>query len=102
MLDVDGIIFSPRKESNLVVLSARENRELAKLLQKNKGDILGATAALSDKGMLVAAMDMWRAYFEKYPDDNDLRPLLAESYAQLRLENLRHREARLYQSQAGE
>ena len=27
---------------------------------------------------------VWRTYLRKYPDENDLRPLLAESYARLR------------------
>jgi hypothetical protein len=65
-------------------------------------DIYLRTNILSDNNMLVAAIDAWRTYFSKYPDDNDLRPLLAESYARLRLDNLRRREVRLYQSQLSE
>ena len=46
-------------------------------------DIYLRTNILSDNNMLVAAIDAWRTYFSKYPDENDLRPLLAESYDRL-------------------
>lgn len=102
VLDIDGIIFSPSKDSQIIVMSAKENRGLAQKMRAQKGDIFRATASLAEKGLLVAAMDLWRSYFKKYPGENDLRPLLAESYARLRLDNLRQREARLYQSQTNE
>ena len=65
-------------------------------------DIYLRTNILSQHNMLVAAIDSWRTFFSKYPDKNDLRPLLAESYDRLRLYNLRRRELRLYQSQLSE
>jgi len=65
-------------------------------------DIYLRTNILSHNNMLVAAIDAWRTFFSKYPDENDLRSPLAESYARLRLYNLRRRELRLYQSQLSE
>jgi len=46
--------------------------------------------------MYVAAMDAYREYFQQNPDDNDMRPLLIQSYQDLKLSNLRESEARLY------
>jgi hypothetical protein len=41
-------------------------------------------------------MDIYRDYFTENPDDNDMRPLLIQSYQGLKLSNLRENEARLY------
>lgn len=65
-------------------------------------DVFLTTSALEQNGMLVASMDRWREYFQEYPDENHMRPMLAGIYANLRLDNLRDREARLYQSQLAE
>jgi hypothetical protein len=46
--------------------------------------------------MYVAAMDAYREYFQQNPEDNDMRPLLIQSYQVLKLSNLRESEARLY------
>ena len=46
--------------------------------------------------MYVAAMDAYREYFQQNPDDNDMLPLLIQSYQGLKLSNLRESEARLY------
>ena len=46
--------------------------------------------------MYVAAMDAYRDYFSENPDDNDMRPLLIQSYNDLKLTNLKQSEARLY------
>ena len=102
VIDVDGIIFSPRSTSKVVVLSDKGQARIERVLADLADDIYLRTNILSDNNMLVAAMDAWRTYFNEYPDENNLRPLLAESYARLRLDNLRRREARLYQSQLSE
>jgi hypothetical protein len=46
--------------------------------------------------MYIAAMDTYREYFNENPDDNDMRPLLIQSYQDLKLSDLRVNEARLY------
>ena len=99
VLDADGTVFRPRTGSIIKMLSASEQKELDRSLAKNSDDIYQLTSTLQDKNLLVAAMDQWRQYFLDYPEENDLRPMLAEAYARLRLDNLRDREAQLYQSQ---
>lgn len=98
VLDADGTVFSPHS-SIIIMLTASEEKELAGRLAKHADDIYEFTSALNETNLLVAAMDQWRDYFTQYPEEKDLRPLLAEAYARLRLDNLRDREARLYQSQ---
>jgi len=102
VLDADGTVFSPRTGSSIKMLSASEQKELTGHLATHSDDIYQLTSTLQDKNLLVAAMDQWRQYFLDYPEENDLRPMLAEAYARLRLDNLRDREARLYQSQVGQ
>ncbi len=96
VLDNDGVIFSPRNGSEVTVLDDGLEAELGEALASAEGDILMQTQILVDRGLLVASMDLLRAYFDEFPRENDLRPLLAEAYARLRLESLRQAESRLY------
>lgn len=96
VLDKDGVIFSPREASEVTVMDARMANEIVETLAGVEGDIILQTEILTQRNMLVAAMDLLRGYFEEFPKENDLRPLLAEAYARLRLESLRQAESRLY------
>ena len=100
VLDIDGIIFSRRKASEFELLTEGEEARLNRVLDAHEGDVYMITSILAENNLHVEAMDRWRDYFQAYPDENDMRPLLAEAYARLRLENLQQREARLYQSQS--
>ena len=51
---------------------------------------------LEENGLHVAAMDAYRDYFKENQEDNDMRPLLIQSYQNLKLTELRENEARLY------
>ena len=51
---------------------------------------------MEENGLHVAAMDAYRDYFKENQEDNDMRPLLIQSYQNLRLTELRENEARLY------
>ena len=59
-------------------------------------DVFVVADLLEAQNMFVAAMDKYRAHFAAYPDDNDMRPLLVQSYQDLKLSNLKDSEARLY------
>ena len=96
VLDKDGTVYIPRKESTFTVMPADEEAEVMNLLDQVGDDIFLATNILEEKGMYVAAMDAYREYFQENPDDNDMRPLLIQSYQDLKLSNLRESEARLY------
>jgi hypothetical protein len=96
VLDKDGTVYIPRKESEFQVMSTAEEEELNSALDQAGDDIFLETDLLEARGLYVAAMDAFRGYFEQNPEDNDMRPLLIQSYQGLKLSNLRESEARLY------
>ena len=96
VLDNDGTIYIPRRESNFTVMTAEEEKEVMDLLEQIGDDIFLETNLLESNGLYVAAMDAYREYFRENPEDNDMRPLLIQSYQDLKLSNLRESEARLY------
>lgn len=96
VMDNDGTVYIPKKESAFVVMSAAEEKQMQELLVVAGDDIVLEATVLEDKGLYVAAMDAYRVYFQENPDDNDMRPLLIQSYQDLKLSNLRESEARLY------
>jgi hypothetical protein len=96
VLDKDGTVYIPRNESKFVWLSAKDEKAIVAGLEDFDDDVFMATNYLEDKGLYVAAMDLYRDYFMANPDDNDMRPFLIQSYQDLKLSNLRENEARLY------
>ena len=96
VLDNDGTVYIPRKESKFTVMTAAQEKEVLEVLEQVGDDIFLSTNLLEENGMYVAAMDAYRAYFQENPEDNDMRPLLIQSYQDLKLSNLRENEARLY------
>ena len=77
-------------------MSADQEDELNAVLEQVGDDIFLETNLLEEQGLYIAAMDAYREYFQQNPDDNDMRPLLIQSYQVLKLSNLRESEARLY------
>lgn len=96
VMDVDGTVYIPRRDSTFTLLTAKEEKSIQSELEKVSDDIFLETTVLEDNGLYVAAMDAYRSYFQEYPDENDMRPLLIQSYQDLKLSNLRENEARLY------
>ena len=96
VIDRDGTVYIPKAESKFQVMSSDKEDELNAVLQEVGDDIFLETNFLEEQGMYVAAMDAYREYFQQNPDDNDMRPLLIQSYQGLKLSNLRESEARLY------
>ena len=96
VLDRDGTVYIPRSDSAFVWMDRKETKEMAKVLREVGDDIFVSTSLLEEAGLHVAAMDMYRDYFQENPDDNDMRPMLIQSYQELKLTNLRESEARLY------
>ncbi len=96
VLDNDGTVYIPRRDSTLVWIDDKAEREIRGQIDSSEGDLLLITSVLEENEMFVAAMDEYRAYFQDYPDDHELRPLLIESYQNLKLSDLRENEARLY------
>ncbi|XOV89379.1 MAG: hypothetical protein ACFHX7_05680 [Pseudomonadota bacterium] len=96
VLDKDGTVYIPRSKSTLVWISDAEEAKINKELAGIEEDVFLETSVLEAHNMYVAAMDAYREYFQEYPDDHEMRPLLIQSYQDLKLDNLRENEARLY------
>lgn len=101
-MDNDGIIYIPKKDSVFSVLTADQERVVLGELEKVGDDVILGANVLEQKGLIVAMMDIFRKHFAENPDDNGLRPLLIQAYQDLKLSNLREREARLYNSSLNE
>ena len=96
VFDKDGTVYIPKAQSKFQVMSADKENELTAVLEQIGDDIFLETNLLEEQGLYIAAMDAYREYFQQNPEDNDMRPLLIQSYQVLKLSNLRESEARLY------
>jgi hypothetical protein len=93
-------LYAPSKKKSLYYLSEQEQAEL--LNQKNtieqidpeNGFLLGNF--LEEKGLIVAAMDYYQQFFEKNPEENQMRPFLIKVYSDLRLNHLKKVEINRY------
>jgi hypothetical protein len=96
VLDKDGTLYIPRSESTFVWIDATGEKAVMSKVNDVQDDVFIAASVFEERLMFVAAMDKYREYFYENPDDNDMRPLLIQSYQGLKLSNLQHSEARLY------
>ena len=96
VLDKDGTVYIPRSDSSFTLVDASQEKKIMKDLEAAGDDSFVKSGILEQKNMYIAAMDSYREYFAENPDDNDMRPLLIQSYQDLKLSNLRESEARLY------
>ena len=90
------MVYVPRAESKFTVLTADQERAVMDALERIGDDIFLETNLLEEYGLHVAAMDAYREYFKENQEDNEMRPLLIQSYQNLKLTDLRENEARLY------
>jgi hypothetical protein len=89
------------KGGTLVWLSADEDKNLVEAVTKVKNTVaknsnFAMASLLDEKGLLVAAMDLYRQHFADNKEDNDMRPLLIRAYYELKLADLKQKEALLY------
>ena len=88
------------KAGSLTWLSAADDSSLAKAIAEIRSvdpkDDFSVANVLDEKGLAVAAMDLYRSYFDANSDDNDMRPLLIRTYNALQLTQLRQKEALNY------
>jgi hypothetical protein len=102
VLDIDGTVYIPRKNSAFVWISAKDEKKILAGVEDFGDDVFLATDLYESQNMFVAAMDAYREYFSANPDDNDMRPLLVKSYQDLKLSKLKENEARLYRASLDE
>jgi hypothetical protein len=98
VLDNDGTVYIPKKDSEFTWLSKSDQRAINAQSKKLSDDVFELTDFLEQKGLFVVAMDAYRGYFAENPDDNDMRPLLIKSYSDLKLSDLKEGESRLFQA----
>jgi len=96
VLDIDGTVYIPRNDSKFTWISDDLEAKIMANIGVHGDDAFMVTNMLETNEMHIAAMDIYRDYFTENPDDNDMRPLLIQSYQGLKLSNLRKNEARLY------
>ncbi len=100
---VAGVVNAPERMSTLhwqtAEEAARVTAEEARIRGAND-DILLASF-YEDQGLLVPAMDTLRSFMNANPEENELRPLLIKTYADLRLDDLKEKEARAFNASTG-
>jgi hypothetical protein len=99
---LDGEVeYTPRRPSELVWLSEAEEAEVLAELDAIRNDPVRNDAFviadyLESQNLLVGAMDVYRDFFAEYPEENDMRPFLIKSYHDLKLLELKEKEAITY------
>jgi hypothetical protein len=91
------------KEGTIVWLSADDDKAIAESISKirviDPKDDFSVANLLDEKGVAVAAMDLYRKFFDENKDENDLRPMLIRAYSELKLDELRQKESLIYNNQ---
>ena len=100
VMDGSQKVAEADKEGGIIWLSPAEDKALAESIAKirsiNAKDDFSVANLLDEKGVTVAAMDLYRKYFDENKDDNEMRPLLIRAYNELKLVDLKQKEALLY------
>lgn len=103
VMEGDKKIADAEKAGTLIWLSAAEDKalgdDLAKVKAATGSDDFTAASLLDSKGVTVAAMDLYRKYFDVNKTDNEMRPLLIKAYNDLKLKDMRQKEALVYNEQ---
>ncbi len=97
-VDEQGQVFRPRKDSQLRRLSDADDAKIIASIKSFGDDPLLSAAMFEDYGLFVASMRVLQRYLDKYPDENEMRPLLVDSYHKLKLYKKRDALARRYHS----
>ena len=93
------------KPGSIVWLSAADDKAIAESIARIRAidpkDDFSVANLLDEKGLAVAALDLYRKFFTENKDENELRPLLIRAYSELKLDELRQQEALNYNNQLG-
>ena len=90
------LVYVPRAQSKLTVMTLDQEKEVMNAIEQIDDDVFLEANLFEENGLHVAAMDVYREYFTENQEDNDMRPLLIQSYQNLKLTDLREKEALLY------
>lgn len=93
------------REGSVIWLSAAADQAIAASIASIRDidpkDDFAVANLLDEKGMAVAALDLYRRYFDENKDEHELRPLLIRAYGRLKLDELRQKEAIVYNEKFG-
>ncbi|MBF0110800.1 MAG: hypothetical protein HQL76_16665 [Magnetococcales bacterium] len=94
----DGVsVFSPKGDRTLTWLGGPAldefNKKLEEIKAATSGDAFIVANFLDEKGLTVAAMDMYQQYFKENPSETDMFPLLIKAYHDLKLDSLKKQAA---------
>ena len=96
----DDVVYEPRKPSNFYWQSDEDvaslQSELKKIAETIPNDKILQGSVLEDRGLIIAAMEQYRAYFSENPDDFEMRPMLIKTYHDLKLKALKTKEVSMY------
>ncbi len=92
----EEVVYTPRRPGKLKVLAAAEEATIKTALVAAGDDYFAQADVLEQHGLLVPAMDAYRAYFEVYPDDIEMKPLFIANLQALQLMTEKTAEAQEY------
>ena len=96
----DQSVYLPKRTATVTMLSQEQEdalkSKMALIKQSAPDDDFILASYLDESGLTVAAMDLYRKYFIRYPGDNDMRPMLIKAYHDLKLNKLKKAEAIVY------
>ncbi|MBF0296721.1 MAG: NfeD family protein [Magnetococcales bacterium] len=99
-------VYAPKKGNTLTWVDGDALKTLEKGMKEMQalapGDDFMLGAYMEDHGFTVAAMDLYRKYFQANPKDVDMRPMLIKTYHDLNLKDLQKNEAVQYQKMLAE
>ena len=91
-------VYAPRRPGTLTWLGGPEAEALHAAVQARKADpdqndVFALAEVYEQAGLLVPVMDLYRDFFQAYPAENEMRPLLIKAYHDLKLMDLKEKEA---------
>ena len=93
----DGVVvYRPRRPGKLKVISSEEEAQIQTAVMAMGDDFFAQADVFEQHGLLVPAMDAYRAYFEAYPDDIEMKPLFIANLQSLQLMVEKTAEAQKY------
>ena len=92
----EEVVYTPRRPGKLKVLASAEEAAIKASLMAAGDDYFAQADMLEQHGLLVPAMDAYRAYFDAYPDDIEMKPLFIANLQALQLMTEKTAEAQKY------
>ncbi|MGB0406055.1 MAG: hypothetical protein ACPGC1_02105 [Pseudomonadales bacterium] len=91
-------VYAPRRPGKLTWLAGPEadwvhTEVQARTADPNQNDVFALAEVYEGAGLLVPVMDLYRDFFQTYPEENEMRPLLIKAYHDLKLMDLKEKEA---------